>query len=177
MILDEYAAAVETALATSGFELERYQFLGYLPRGERALAGLWGGVSSWPHYRCDRRRRGLPEIEAHHLFGPNTPLTVALPVNEHRVFDAIRLSRPRFLQEPGSELLVNAAQLALLSGEIAVMIADHVRREAGPQWVVALADILAGKAREVAEALLLFGGHLVECAGAQWQQGAPKWRP
>ena len=43
------ASAVETALATSGFELERYQFLGYLPRGERALAALWDGLSSWPH--------------------------------------------------------------------------------------------------------------------------------
>jgi len=167
MILDEYAAAVETALSSAK---GRCRLCGE----GRAAAMLNRGQLC---YRCDRRRRGLPEIEAHHLFGPNTPLTVALPVNEHRVFDAIRLSRPRFLQEPGSELLVNAAQLALLSGEIAVMIADHVRREAGPQWVVALADILAGKAREVAEALLLFGGHLVECAGAQWQQGAPKWRP
>ena len=42
------ASAVETALVTSGFELERYQFLGYLPRGERALAALWDRLSSWP---------------------------------------------------------------------------------------------------------------------------------
>lgn len=43
------ASAVETALAASGFELERYQFLGYLPRGARALAALWDELSSWPH--------------------------------------------------------------------------------------------------------------------------------
>ncbi len=42
------ASAVETALVASGFELERYQFLGYLPRGERALASLWDELSSWP---------------------------------------------------------------------------------------------------------------------------------
>jgi 16S rRNA (cytidine1402-2'-O)-methyltransferase len=43
------ASAVETALAASGFELERYQFLGYLPRGARGLATLWDELSSWPH--------------------------------------------------------------------------------------------------------------------------------
>ena len=42
-------SAVETALAASGFELERYQFCGYLPRGAKALAGLWDELSSWPH--------------------------------------------------------------------------------------------------------------------------------
>src|SRR5712691_757935 len=34
------ASAVETALVASGFFPERYQFLGFLPRGEQALAGL-----------------------------------------------------------------------------------------------------------------------------------------
>jgi len=41
-------SAVETALVTSGFQLERYQFLGYLPRGERALASLWDELAAWP---------------------------------------------------------------------------------------------------------------------------------
>ena len=35
-------SAVETALVTAGFELERFQLLGYLPRGERALTALGG---------------------------------------------------------------------------------------------------------------------------------------
>jgi 16S rRNA (cytidine1402-2'-O)-methyltransferase len=43
------ASAVETALVASGFEHDRYQFLGYLPRGERALAALWHELASWPH--------------------------------------------------------------------------------------------------------------------------------
>jgi 16S rRNA (cytidine1402-2'-O)-methyltransferase len=42
-------SAVETALAASGFDAERYQFLGYLPRGERALAALWEELRRWPH--------------------------------------------------------------------------------------------------------------------------------
>src|SRR5438105_9915505 len=42
-------SAVETALAASGFEFERYQFFGYLPRGERALSLLWEQLATWPH--------------------------------------------------------------------------------------------------------------------------------
>src|ERR687884_2091727 len=34
-------SAVETALVASGLVGERYQFLGYLPRGAGALAALW----------------------------------------------------------------------------------------------------------------------------------------
>ena len=43
------ASAVETALVASGLLGERYQFLGYLPRGRQALGGLWAELASWPH--------------------------------------------------------------------------------------------------------------------------------
>lgn len=42
-------SAVETALVASGLLGERYQFVGFLPRGERALAKLWEGLRSYPH--------------------------------------------------------------------------------------------------------------------------------
>src|SRR4029453_754463 len=42
------AAAVETALVASGFVAERYQFLGYLPRGAAALAALGGELHQRP---------------------------------------------------------------------------------------------------------------------------------
>jgi 16S rRNA (cytidine1402-2'-O)-methyltransferase len=41
------ATAIETALVASGFAAERYQFLGFLPRGERALAALWAELAGW----------------------------------------------------------------------------------------------------------------------------------
>jgi 16S rRNA (cytidine1402-2'-O)-methyltransferase len=43
-------SVVETALVASGLAGERYQFLGYLPRGEKALATLWEelGRVAWP---------------------------------------------------------------------------------------------------------------------------------
>jgi 16S rRNA (cytidine1402-2'-O)-methyltransferase len=42
-------SAVETALVASGLVGERYQFLGYLPRGEKARAALWEELGRWPH--------------------------------------------------------------------------------------------------------------------------------
>ena len=42
------ASAVETALVASGLVDERYQFVGYLPRGERALLQLGEGLARWP---------------------------------------------------------------------------------------------------------------------------------
>ncbi len=41
-------SAVETALVASGLVADRYQFLGFLPRGETALAALWNELGAWP---------------------------------------------------------------------------------------------------------------------------------
>ncbi|HSL65311.1 MAG TPA: 16S rRNA (cytidine(1402)-2'-O)-methyltransferase [Gaiellaceae bacterium] len=41
-------SAVETALVASGLVAERYQFVGYLPRGAARLASLWEEVARWP---------------------------------------------------------------------------------------------------------------------------------
>jgi 16S rRNA (cytidine1402-2'-O)-methyltransferase len=43
------ASAVDTALVASGFAAERYQFVGFLPRGGRALASLWSELAGWSH--------------------------------------------------------------------------------------------------------------------------------
>ena len=42
------ASAVDTALIAGGFAAERYQFIGFLPRGESALARVWHELASWP---------------------------------------------------------------------------------------------------------------------------------
>jgi 16S rRNA (cytidine1402-2'-O)-methyltransferase len=41
--------AVETALVASGFPAERYQFIGFLPRGAAALRSLWNELARWPY--------------------------------------------------------------------------------------------------------------------------------
>ncbi len=43
------ASAVQTALVASGFAAERYQFVGFLPRGAKALQALWNELAAWPH--------------------------------------------------------------------------------------------------------------------------------
>jgi 16S rRNA (cytidine1402-2'-O)-methyltransferase len=43
------ASAVDTALVASGFAAERYQFLGFLPRGAGALSSLWDELARWPY--------------------------------------------------------------------------------------------------------------------------------
>jgi 16S rRNA (cytidine1402-2'-O)-methyltransferase len=40
-------SAVETALVASGLVAERYQFVGFLPRGAKALTDLWEELSAW----------------------------------------------------------------------------------------------------------------------------------
>jgi 16S rRNA (cytidine1402-2'-O)-methyltransferase len=43
------ASAVETALVASGLVGERFQFVGYLPRGAKALRALWEELDAWPY--------------------------------------------------------------------------------------------------------------------------------
>jgi 16S rRNA (cytidine1402-2'-O)-methyltransferase len=42
-------SAVETALVASGFGADRFQFLGYLPRGVGERRALWEELGRWPH--------------------------------------------------------------------------------------------------------------------------------
>ena len=41
--------AVDTALVAGGFAADRYQFVGFLPRGAGALAALWSELAGWAH--------------------------------------------------------------------------------------------------------------------------------
>ena len=43
------ASAVETALVASGLAAERYQFVGFLPRGSKALQSLWEELARCPY--------------------------------------------------------------------------------------------------------------------------------
>jgi 16S rRNA (cytidine1402-2'-O)-methyltransferase len=52
-------SAVETALVRSGYAGERFQFVGFLPRGGAALAALWEELASsrWPTVAFESPRR------------------------------------------------------------------------------------------------------------------------
>jgi 16S rRNA (cytidine1402-2'-O)-methyltransferase len=71
-------SAVETALVASGFVADRYQYLGFLPRGDRALKDLWeelvGGPLPAVAFESPRR---LPKtLRSLAAFDPDWPLAV-----------------------------------------------------------------------------------------------------
>ena len=85
-------SAVETALVASGLAGERFQFLGYLPRGEKALAALWDELG------CFGASRGRVRVAA--AAAGDAPLArrgAAGPRRRRlpRADEAVRGGRPR----------------------------------------------------------------------------------
>jgi 16S rRNA (cytidine1402-2'-O)-methyltransferase len=102
-------SAVETALVASGYELERYQFLGYLPRGERSLSTLWEELATWPHaavafespLRLPTTLRSLADVM------PDRPLAVCRELTkafEEVVRGSARDVAARFASAPKGEI-------------------------------------------------------------------------
>ena len=114
-------SAVETALVASGFEFERYQFLGYLPRGRTSLAELWNELASWPHaavaFESPRR---LP--------GSLTSLAEALP--ERSVAVCRELTKAFEDVVRGSASVLAGRFTAPPKGEITIVIAPAAPRAA-----------------------------------------------
>jgi 16S rRNA (cytidine1402-2'-O)-methyltransferase len=105
------ASAVETALVASGFASERYQFLGYLPRGEAALVAVWDELRRWPWpavaFESPRR---LPRTLAS-LAGalPERPVAVCRELTKQ--FEEVVRGNPsavaeRFSEPPKGEITV-----------------------------------------------------------------------
>jgi 16S rRNA (cytidine1402-2'-O)-methyltransferase len=71
-------SAVETALVASGFGTDRFQFLGYLPRGAGERRTLWAELAHWPHavvaFESPQRLAGLLASLAEAL--PDRPVAV-----------------------------------------------------------------------------------------------------
>jgi hypothetical protein len=117
-------------------------------------------------YACRCRELGQAVVENHHLFGKTVPIIVPMPANEHRVFDALRLARIPILREPSNDPIVNAPALLMQFVEIMEMQCMSrdarigVGRREKQTWADQIADILADKGREAAEALLAVAGYL-----------------
>ena len=77
-------SAVETALVASGLVGERYQFVGYLPRSEKARSALWDELVRWP----------FPVV----AFESPRRLPASLRVARRRVARAARRRLPRALE-------------------------------------------------------------------------------
>ena len=102
-------SAVETALVASGLAAERYQFVGFLPRGAGALRALWDELARWPYpvvaFESPRRLpatlRSLAEVDAERIVAVCRELTKKF---EEVVRGPAAVVARRFAEAPKGEI-------------------------------------------------------------------------
>jgi 16S rRNA (cytidine1402-2'-O)-methyltransferase len=144
--------AAETALVASGFVGERYQFLGYLPRGETALGALWEQLRSWPHpavafespQRLPRSLASLAAAQPERLVAVCRELTKRF---EEVVRGSAAEVAARFSDPPKGEITVvfgaggGAADEALAFEAVADLLASGTPRRAAADVVSRLTGV------------------------------------
>jgi 16S rRNA (cytidine1402-2'-O)-methyltransferase len=120
--------AAPTALVASGFQAERWQFLGYLPRGERALEELWRELDSWPYavvaYESPQRLPGA--LAALAGVSPERPVAVCRELTktfEEVVRGSASEVAARFTEPPKGEITLVLGPAAARSVEAADAVA------------------------------------------------------
>ena len=139
-------SAVETALVASGLVGERFQFVGYLPRGEKALAALWAEVARWPwQVVAFESPQRLPRTLR--------SLASALPERRAAVCRELTKAFEEVVRGTASELAERFAEAP--KGEIVLVVgAAHVDVDE-PAAVEAVVELVeAGVARRQAAALV-----------------------
>jgi 16S rRNA (cytidine1402-2'-O)-methyltransferase len=146
------ASAVETALVASGFLAERYQFLGYLPRGRAALAAVWEELRRWPWpaVAFESPRRLPATLAGLALALPRRPVAVCRELTkqfEEVVRGPAAEVAARFSEPPRGEitLVLGADQLeapapdeAAAVGAVAELVAAGVPRRQASDLVARL---------------------------------------
>ncbi len=137
-------SAVDTALVASGFLAERYQFVGFLPRGSRALEALWEELAAWPHpvvaFEAPQRLPATLRSLAHSAPGRQVAVCRELTKRfEEVVRGAARDVAERFAEPPKGEitLVLGPGVVEVASSDAATAVAELVaaglsrRRAAG----------------------------------------------
>ncbi len=147
------ASAVETALVASGLAGERFQFLGFLPRGERELAALWEGLRAWPHpavafespQRLPRTLRSLASAEPERAVAVCRELTKRF---EEVVRGSAAEVAERYAEPPKGEITLvlgaGAGPVADLAGAaeaVAELVAAGASRRTAAEVVARLTGI------------------------------------
>ena len=140
------ASAVETALVASGFAAERYQFVGFLPRGAKALRTLWDELASWPFpvvaFESPRRLpatlRSLAEAQ------PARPVAVCRELTKH--FEEV-------VRGSAEEVAVRFTEPP--KGEVTLVLGTAPAAEDHADAIVAVTELVAaGVARRQAAELV-----------------------
>lgn len=147
------ASAVETALVASALGAERYQFLGYLPRGERALGALWEELAGWPHAAVafESPRRLPATLASLAQAQPDRSVAVCRELTK-RFEDVVRGTAAdvaeRFREPPKGEItiVIGAGELAHAdeaeaSAVVAELVAAGVGRRAAADLVARLTGV------------------------------------
>jgi len=128
-------SAVETALVASGLVAEQYRFLGFLPRGEQALAQLWEELREWPWpaVAFESPRRLPATLRSLAAADPEREAAVCRELTK-RFEEVVRGTATelaeRFAEPPKGEI-------ALVLGPSAAEASDHVPLAAVAELVVA----------------------------------------
>jgi len=105
------ASAVDTALVASGFASERYQFVGFLPRGQAARAALWEELRGWQFpavafespQRVPAALRSLADVQPDRVLAVCRELT---KVHEEVVRGTASELAARFAEPPRGEITI-----------------------------------------------------------------------
>jgi len=128
------ASAVDTALVASGFPAERYQFVGFLPRGAKALVALWEDLAGWrfPVVAFESPRRLPATLRSLAEAQPEREVAVCRELTKR--FEEIARGRAdelagRFAEPP--------------KGEITLVLGPGVRETDASEAVDAVAELVA----------------------------------
>jgi 16S rRNA (cytidine1402-2'-O)-methyltransferase len=130
-------SAVETALVASGIGTDRFQFLGYLPRGAGERRALWDELARWPHaavaFESPKRLAGSLASLAEAL--PERPVAVCRELTK-RYEEVVRGSASSLAERFSGEV----------KGEITLVIGRAEVPEGGDEQAAAgaVAELVAG---------------------------------
>jgi len=101
--------AVDTALVAGGFAADRYQFVGFLPRGAGALASLWRELAGWvfPVVAFESPRRLPATLRSLAAVQPERPVAVCRELTkmfEEVVRGSAAEVAARFAEPPKGEI-------------------------------------------------------------------------
>ena len=124
------ASSVETALVASGLVGERYEFLGFLPRGGKALASLWEelATSAWPAVAFESPRRLPATLRSLAEVDPEREVAVCRELTK-RFEEVVRGTAAelaaRFAEAPRGEitLVVGPSRGRVREGDVDVAVA------------------------------------------------------
>jgi len=142
-------SAVETALVAAGLTSDRYQFVGYLPRGERALLELGQELARWPWsavafespQRLPRTLSVLARVIPHRAAAVCRELTKRF---EEVAVGSLAELADRFVSAPKGEVTIVLGPVAQVGGDEAPAVAavEALVAEGVPRRRAA--DVVAG---------------------------------